>query len=125
MLGSRARRIANMSVRPVTTSCTVGSTFMVMPAASVVWRTSAIISGRGVGNGEEDFLELVTACRSRDIPDTPHDGHPDERHAVDRCVVVEHGDWNQPGVGMADHFADGRRGGIAAPDDGNPQAVAP
>ena len=49
MLGSRARRIANMPVRPVTTSCTVGSTFMVMPAASVVWSTSAIISGDALG----------------------------------------------------------------------------
>ena len=49
MLGSRARRIANIPLRPVTTSCTVGSTFMVMPAASVMWRTSAINSGDASG----------------------------------------------------------------------------
>ena len=49
MLGSHARRIANIPLRPVTTSCTVGSTFMVMPAASVMWRTSAINSGDASG----------------------------------------------------------------------------
>ena len=47
MLGSRALRMANMFVGPLTTSIMVGSTFMGIPAFSADRSTSVIISGEG------------------------------------------------------------------------------
>ena len=49
MLGSRALRMANMFVGPLTTSIMVGSTFMAIPASSAERSTSVIISGEGWG----------------------------------------------------------------------------
>ena len=125
MLGSRARRMANMP-RAAGDHVVHGGQHL-HGDAGCLGRVEHVGDHlrRRVGYGEEHLLEHVAARRGRDVPDAPDDGHSDERHPVHRCVVVEHGDRDQPGVGMADHFAHGRRRIVAAPDDRHPQSVAP
>ena len=79
---------------------------------------------RRIGYGEKHLLDGVPACGCWDVADAPDDRNPYERHSVHRSVIVEHGDRNQPGVGMTDHLAHRGRGFVTAPDYRHPQSVA-
>ena len=52
----------------------------------------------GRRNGQEHLLDGVAAGGIGDVVDRAHDGHPEQRQAVGRGVVVEDGHRHEPGA---------------------------